>query len=345
MQKMKTTHLETGIQYGLRPVLALILSLCIGVHLSAHAQDSRLASAAPMPFVTIDVSAQNRVDHEQICLADIASIRIDDAALERRIGQIRIESAPLPGKQRTLLGRKVAEAIQSQAWMPPNAHISLPEIIKVRRSFQPVPVKQLKAFFMECLTNHFGDEDFNLKRFKVRGDKILPVGTLSFRLAEPVQTAKSHRMIAAVTVLADNREAGHLELVGWINRFEPVVCASRTIPKNRILTESDLTMEMMNVSKLPSSALYDIQDALGRQTKRAIQRGTCLRSNLLQLAPIVEKGDKVKLVAAKGLLNVTTLGIAQEAGGKGEQIRIQNVTSGKIVMGEVANASTVTVLF
>jgi flagella basal body P-ring formation protein FlgA len=44
-------------------------------------------------------------------------------------------------------------------------------------------------------------------------------------------------------------------------------------------------------------------------------------------------------------LNVTTLGVAQEAGGKGEQIRIQNVASGKVVIGKVANASTVTVFF
>jgi flagella basal body P-ring formation protein FlgA len=323
---------------------ALAAALMIVGERPIWAQAGSDAPNAERRPVVIEATSNITVENAKIRVADIASIQADEE-LAGRIGQIQIGVAPHPAKQKTLLGYKVAEAIWAQAWLPQDSQINLPEVIRVRRSFQMAPVEQLKAFFVECLTAHFGDEDFNLIRFKVRGNKYLPVGPLSFRLSEPVQNEKSHRVSAAVTVYVDNKEAGHLKLMGRINRFVPVVCARRAILKNTVLEASDLTLEMMNVSKLPSNALYALQDAVGMKTKRMIRQGNCLRANLLELAPIVLKGDKVKMVATNGVLNVTTLGVAQEAGGKGEQIRIQNVASGKVVIGKVANASTVTVFF
>ena len=301
------------------------------------------SAALPQPVV-ITASAQVIVDKAWVYVADIVSLPAAGDLL-RHLGEVRIGAAPAPGRQKTFIGRQVAETIQSRVDLPAHVHIQLPDIIRVQRSFQPVPMAQLKQFLNDCLASHFGDEDFNLIRIKSHGTKLLPRGKVSFRLSEPIQSAKNQRVTAAVTAYVDKQEAGPLKLTGWINRFEPVVCARRTIPKNTVLTDEDVALEMINTAKLPSQPIYALEDVQGMRARRKIQAGTCLRANMVEVAPLVLKGTKVKLVATNGVLNVSTIGIAQEAGGRGEQIRIQNLTSGKVVIGEVADASTVKVFF
>ncbi len=58
-----------------------------------------------------------------------------------------------------------------------------------------------------------------------------------------------------------------------------------------------------------------------------------------------KKGDKVKIVAGKGVISVVTMGIAQSSGPQNSQISVENISSKKIVVGRVKDASTVEVIF
>jgi flagella basal body P-ring formation protein FlgA len=66
---------------------------------------------------------------------------------------------------------------------------------------------------------------------------------------------------------------------------------------------------------------------------------------MLELPPLVHRGERVKLVAKNEILKVSTLGIAKSQGGKGERVKVVNISSQKTVVGVVTDASTVEVTF
>lgn len=106
-----------------------------------------------------------------------------------------------------------------------------------------------------------------------------------------------------------------------------------------------MKLQQMNISKAPANLVTDLQDAVGKRLKQNIKPGETIRHNMLSIPPLVHKGDKVKLVARSGALRIVTLGIAKSSGGLGDQIRIENSTSKKTVVGRVKSGSTVQVIF
>ena len=76
-----------------------------------------------------------------------------------------------------------------------------------------------------------------------------------------------------------------------------------------------------------------------------MKKGTVLRRSAIKEAPLVKKGNTVKLVAEQGILSVTTYGKAKNDAVFGEMVKVENLKSKKIVTGVVMDAFTVNVLF
>jgi flagella basal body P-ring formation protein FlgA len=148
-----------------------------------------------------------------------------------------------------------------------------------------------------------------------------------------------------VAVHVNGHTCGKIYLSGWLDRFKPVVCAKRFIPKHALVSENDLGVELINISKGSRRLVTLVADAVGKRAKRNISAGSLLKHYMLETPPLVFKGDRVQLVARSGGLTVLTVGIAKHPGGKGEQIQVENVTSKKNVVGRVTDASTVEVFF
>ncbi|WP_275426420.1 flagellar basal body P-ring formation chaperone FlgA [Vibrio variabilis] len=56
---------------------------------------------------------------------------------------------------------------------------------------------------------------------------------------------------------------------------------------------------------------------------------------------MVEKGNEVVIIAAKGGFNATTKGVALQTGGEGEQIKVQNSQSKKVIRAVVTGLNQV----
>ena len=66
---------------------------------------------------------------------------------------------------------------------------------------------------------------------------------------------------------------------------------------------------------------------------------------MLAVPPVIRKGDKVKIIAENGPLRIVTAGIAKGSGGIGEQIKVENISSQKTIVGRIKDDSTVEILF
>ena len=324
------------------PVIILMIGL--GTAWVSHAGGVPTQRSDPVPSSLLTLHSAVTVTGNRIFLTDVIESG-STAHLPAGAGRLVLMNAPAPGKDKFLPGKWVAAVIRAKGGLPDSVGIAAPEQILVRRACQTLDMARLEDFLYGYVARRIGDTEFKITRMKARGTDKFPIGPLTLKVLEPEPRRIIGRINLRVRVKVEGEEFGWLTLSGWVDRFETVVCASRYLSRGTVLTPDDLAYERMNTSRMPAGVIRDLNDAVGKRLKRKLTPGNYLRQNMLSVPPLIQKGDKVKLVARSGNIKIVTFGIAKNAGGAGEQIRIENMTSKKIIMGRVRDASTVDAIF
>jgi flagellar basal body P-ring formation protein FlgA len=100
------------------------------------------------------------------------------------------------------------------------------------------------------------------------------------------------------------------------------------------------------VRRMPCSAsafINDTSSLQGHRLKRALPVGTALTVEMLVPDVLVRRGQQVTLIAANGPVQIRAQGQALSEGAASERVRVQNVTSLKIVEGVVESDGVVRV--
>ncbi len=104
---------------------------------------------------------------------------------------------------------------------------------------------------------------------------------------------------------------------------------------------ADVELQTRRLPGTESAFISDIGNLAGRRLKRALSAGTPLTAEVLVPDVLVRRGQQVTLLAANGPFEIRAQGQALSDGSAHERIRVQNVTSLKVVEGVVENSSTV----
>ena len=123
-----------------------------------------------------------------------------------------------------------------------------------------------------------------------------------------------------------------------------VLVFRNNVSKHQLVTQDDLMFIKRDIYTLRPGYMTNTSSVIGQQLKRTIAQGQLVYGELLQLANIVEKGDAVNVIAKIGLLSVITPGIALSDGRKGDQIRVENKRSSRVIHAEVVGPNTVEVI-
>ncbi len=100
------------------------------------------------------------------------------------------------------------------------------------------------------------------------------------------------------------------------------------------------------VRRLPGSAanfISDVASLQGHRLKRALPAGTAITVDVLAPDVLVRRGQRVTLIAAQGPVEIRAQGEALTEGAASERVRVQNVTSLKVVEGVVESGNIVRV--
>lgn len=109
-----------------------------------------------------------------------------------------------------------------------------------------------------------------------------------------------------------------------------VVVANNTVDRGSLISAADLKIERRTLSK-QDSFFTKISKVSGNEAARRIRSGQLLSQSNVETPALIEKGNEIVLIATKDGFKATTKGIALETGYRGEQIEVQNKTSGKVV--------------
>ena len=99
------------------------------------------------------------------------------------------------------------------------------------------------------------------------------------------------------------------------------------------LTDKDIRVEQRDVSTLPPGYMDDPSVAVGLTASRPISSGAVITNQFLVAAKAVQRGQTVTLVADTAGMSVRMAGRALSDGLVNQRVRVQNLSSGKVVEG------------
>ena len=166
--------------------------------------------------------------------------------------------------------------------------------------------------------------DYPLEAFLRRGSKISSRTTIGIRC----NGSKPWKIYLPVDVIV-NREI-------WVARH--------SLPRGHLLTVDDLMLDTRDVSRMKSGYVADQATLVGQRLKSSILAGRELSLQLIVADDVIRRGQTVTLVVAAGGINIRVVGKALSDGAINQRIRVENLSSGRVIEGIVRSRELVEVL-
>lgn len=120
-----------------------------------------------------------------------------------------------------------------------------------------------------------------------------------------------------------------------------VVVLSQPLPRGTVLQPSHLRLERQDVGRLSGGYLANPEQARDMVLRRALQAGTVLTPQMVEPPRLVQRGQRVLLLAETGSVAVRVEAEALGDGALGDRVRVRNLSSQKIVEGQVLSRGVV----
>ncbi len=134
-----------------------------------------------------------------------------------------------------------------------------------------------------------------------------------------------------------------LRVSGQLVETIEVVMPTRPLTKGETLASADVALERRPREGLSADTLSDIQAAIGKVVRRPMLPGQPIRATDVQRNEVIGRGDLVTMTYETPGLVVSMRGRANEAGGVGDVIAVQNIQSKRVLQATVTGPGRVTV--
>lgn len=146
-----------------------------------------------------------------------------------------------------------------------------------------------------------------------------------------------------VSVRCNGRKPWNLYVQATVRVFEQVLVAAHPLPRGQVVSGADLKVADRDISRLRAGYFVDYKKVIGMKVKRSIAQGMALSPNMVERRKIVRRGERVRIQAQAGGLQVSMAGKALTDGAKGDTIQVRNLSSKREVAAIVASPGVVMV--
>jgi flagella basal body P-ring formation protein FlgA len=334
--KIKCPKPEVQRLYLLSAVVWLLLPFCLpGIPVPLYAAD----------ITTIRFLESAEIDTDRIRLGGIAEIKGEDQEMVQKLRAIVIGQAPLPGESTHINEEYVKTRLKQNSVDLSQIRIEGSRNIKISSGFVEICKEKIKQVAMDFIYKKIPWEKnrVRIKEIRVSDNVVLPRGKIAYEVIPPLKTD----YLGATPLSILFKVNGDLKKRVWatvdIEVLSEVVVTKRPLRRYQLITEDDIQLEKTNLADLSSDAVTSLDEVLGKRTRRRIDTHVVLRANLIELPPLVNRGDVVLMVAESGALRITALGEVKGKGRQGERIRVVNLDSNQVVYARVLDSNTVAV--
>lgn len=129
-----------------------------------------------------------------------------------------------------------------------------------------------------------------------------------------------------------------------VDIFTQVAVSARNLHRGETVAPGDFVFKRTNTSNIAQSYLDTPEQLLGKELRRALRSGSVIKKQDLKEPTMISKGETVVIIARAGALEVKSEATALSNGLLGQQIKVQNQKSKRIVDARVTGRGTAEIL-
>jgi flagella basal body P-ring formation protein FlgA len=123
--------------------------------------------------------------------------------------------------------------------------------------------------------------------------------------------------------------------------YRSVAVAGRNLQRGDLVSAADLGSEIKDVGDLRLGFALTPEAIIGKEIKFAINKGETFRNSALDAPLVIKRGDTVSIESSAGEISVKTSATAVSDGRMGQQIRVRNNQSARIINARVIGSGKV----
>ncbi len=291
--------------------------------------------------------SSTEVSGDAVRLKDVSELSQGQDGVPERLGRIKVSDAPLPGKSRWVSAKQVQMRLARAGVDESIYRILSNGPTRVHRRALLVKAQDI----CDAVRRHIqANAPWRSDQMKIRPityshDVAVSEGQLSFQVRSPKHNDWLGSIPFVVTVIVDGNVAKKVTVPASIEVWSDVALAAIPLGKYQIIEPKHVRFEKMNLARAPANALLNMDQAVGSRTNRNIAANSILRSDQIELPPVVQRGDVVQVIAESRRMKISVKARAKESGAIGKMIRVQNLRSNRTIYAEVLDAQTVLVNF
>ena len=217
---------------------------------------------------------------------------------------------------------------------------SLPRVVSVKRASRILSLQEVETAIGRYLKE--SGSGAVVRNIGYRGDVEIPPGNADIQ-AVPFLTKEQGQMGFDIKVRVDDIEEARFNVSAGVEDWREVPVAARTLSKGTLVGPEDVRMARLNVHALPGDVALSDSGIIGKEVSREVPQGDFFKEGRLSVPPVITTGQPVTLRYRIKSLEATATGLALEAGVKGQEIRVRNAASKKVLTGAVIEAGLVEV--
>ena len=162
-------------------------------------------------------------------------------------------------------------------------------------------------------------------------DKRIKIQPCQQPLSASLST-KKHSRNQYVKIQCLDEKPWQLFVSARVETMVPVLVATTNIARGSTLDNSNMKVEMRRQHSVRGEVLDSAEIVAGARSNRNISSGQAIHKKLICL---VCKGESVTIIASNNSFSIKTAGTALSNGSIGDEVRVKNTRSGRVVSARV----------
>lgn len=293
---------------------------------------------------TIDISGVAEVRHGQIRLGDVARLRGFDRETASRLASVDLGPAPVVGTGR-LLPRAFLKSALDAAEVPPATRIRLPERLEVSRASEILSGRLISQEVEAKLRTALpAGVELASVRVPLLSDLKVPAGAArEIRIEGPVDPQAP--VVVDVIVRDGDALVRSQRVSVRLETVTSVLVAADELQRGQTVGRAEVRALRLPEGQVPDDAIRSLDEVDGGSLRRALKAGEPLTRRVVELPPLVRRGERVTLLAEAAGMRLTAVGEALGTARRGDTVKVRNIDSQKVVAGRVSGPQTVSMEF
>lgn len=290
---------------------------------------------------SLSIKEMIRTEKEKVFLADI--IETDDFDMKKKSKNIQVAYSPEPGEESRIKGDYIKLKIKQLDFNLEG--IIFPEEIIILREYELLSLETLQKIIEGKIKEYYSDDSLLINiELKEKEDLKLPLGKLGIDINDyRVENEKLGKYSVGINLTIDSTYYKKISVNLEVGKMQKSYVLKEAVNRGDLFIK-DLVIEkdeLIHKEFQINDEEMNIEDIEGEIFKRNMRVGEKIDINDFEKRKIFKRNEKIIIYMNYNGIKLKSRGKALEDGYEGEEVRVLNEKSKKVINGKVKIDGTV----